>query len=65
MLRSRTRAAAEGRDVEADCVLVLAYAAELLGAVANVLLHDTAGFIHLALVRDQLEVGAVLVEHGL
>lgn len=62
--RSRTRAAAEGRQVEADCVLALAYAAacadeweraaELLSAVAGDLLHDTAGFIHLALVRDQL-----------
>ena len=62
--RSRTRAADEGRQVEADCVLALAYAAacadeweraaELLGAVAGDLLHDTAGFIHLALVRDQL-----------
>jgi len=93
--RARDRAAAEGRQVEADCVLALAYAAachddweraaELLGAVADVLLHDTAGFIHLALVRDQLvrphlepeafaaatargrelDVGAVLAEHGL
>ncbi len=62
--RSRTRAADEGRQVEADCVLALAYAAacadeweraaELLGAVAGQLLNDTAGFIHLALVRDQL-----------
>ena len=62
--RAQDRAAAEGRRVDADCVLALAYAAacadeweraaELLGAGASTLLHDTAGFIHLALVREQL-----------
>jgi hypothetical protein len=29
-------------------------AAELIGVVADTMLHDTAGFIHLVLVRDQL-----------
>lgn len=93
--RSRDRAAGEGRRVEADLGLALAYAeacadqferaAELLAAVAGDLLHDTAGFIHLVMVREQLvrrhlepaafaaatargqelDVGAVLAEHGL
>ena len=62
--RSRARAAAEGRNADADCVLALAcaaatrgeweQAAELIGVVADTMLHDTAGFIHLVLVRDQL-----------
>ena len=62
--RSRARAAAEGRNADADCVLALACAAasrgeweesaELIGVVADTMLHDTAGFIHLVLVRDQL-----------
>jgi predicted ATPase/DNA-binding SARP family transcriptional activator len=62
--RSRERAQAEGRDNDADCVLALACAAafdgqwegaaELIGVVADTMLHDTAGFIHLVLVRDQL-----------
>jgi hypothetical protein len=62
--RARLRAEAEGRRADADCALVLAYAAacdddweqaaELLGAVGDALLRDTAGFIHLALVREQL-----------
>jgi hypothetical protein len=62
--RSRARAAAEGRNADADCVLALACAAaargeweesaELIGVVADTMLHDTAGYIHLVLVRDQL-----------
>ena len=62
--RARARAEAEGRNADADCVLALAcaaatrgeweQAAELIGAVADTMLHDTAGFIHLVLVRDQL-----------
>jgi len=62
--RSRARAKAEGRNADADCVLALACAAafdgewedaaELIGVVADTMLHDTAGFIHLVLVRDQL-----------
>ena len=62
--RSRARAASEGRNADPDCVLALAIAAsaegdweraaELIGAVADVMLHDTAGYIHLVLVRDQL-----------
>jgi len=62
--RARSRAAAEDRGVDGDCMLALAYAAacadewepaaELLAAAADTLLHDTAGFIHLVLVRDQL-----------
>jgi len=62
--RSRRRAEAEGRRAEADCVLALAYAAacrdaweeaaELVGAAGVALLHDTAGFIHHALLREQL-----------
>ena len=61
--RARQRAEAEGRDAEADCVLALAYAAacrdeweraaELLGAAAG-LQRDTAGFLHLVLLRDRL-----------
>ncbi len=64
LLRSRGRAEAEGREADADCVLALAcaaacrddweLAAELAGAVAGTLIHDTAGFIHLTLVRDQM-----------
>ena len=64
-LRSaRARAEAEGRNADADCVLALAcaaatrgeweQAAELIGAVAGTMLHDTAGYIHLVLIRDQL-----------
>jgi hypothetical protein len=62
--RARARAEAEGRRAEADCLLALGYAAacrdaweqaaELLGAAGRVLLHDTAGFIHYALLREQL-----------
>jgi predicted ATPase len=62
--RARDRALAEGRDSTADCVLVLAVAAayagdwdraaELVGAVEDQLLHDTASFIHLGVVRDRL-----------
>ena len=62
--RARGRAEAEGRRAEADCLLALGYAAacrddweeaaELLGAAGGVLLHDTAGFIHHALLRGQL-----------
>ncbi len=62
--RSRRRAEAEGRRPEADCVLALAYAAacrdaweeaaELVGVAVEALLHDTAGFIHHALLREQL-----------
>ena len=62
--RARDRALAEGRAAEADCVLLLAYAAacsneweraaELLGAAEGELLHDTAGFIHQSLLREQL-----------
>jgi hypothetical protein len=64
LMRSRGRAEAEGREADADCVLALAcaaacreeweLAAELTGAVAGTLLHDTAGFIQLTLVRDQM-----------
>ncbi len=62
--RARDRAEAEGRDPRADCVLALGYAAacrdqweqaaELLGAARRPLLRDTAGFIHHALLREQL-----------
>jgi predicted ATPase/DNA-binding SARP family transcriptional activator len=62
--RARARAEAEGRQAEADCLLALGYAAacrdaweeaaELLGAAGRVLLHDTAGFFHHALIREQL-----------
>lgn len=62
--RSQRRAEAEGRRVEADCVLALGYAAachdqweaaaELVGAAAGALQRDTAGFIHHVLVREQL-----------
>jgi predicted ATPase len=62
--RARERAAAEGRNADADCLLALGYAAacrdaweeaaELLGAAGRVLLHDTAGFIHQALLKEQL-----------
>jgi predicted ATPase len=62
--RARERARAEGRNADADCLLALGYAAacrdaweeaaELLGAAGRVLLHDTAGFIHQALLREQL-----------
>ena len=61
---SRDRAKIEGRDNDPDSVLALACAAafdgdweeaaELIGVVADTMLHDTAGFIHLVLVRDQL-----------
>ncbi|MGZ8736822.1 MAG: ATP-binding protein [Nocardioides sp.] len=62
--RARRRAEAEGRSADADCVLALGYAAacrddweraaELLGAAADELLRDTAGFIHHALLGEQL-----------
>jgi predicted ATPase len=62
--RARRRADAEGRNADPDCVLALGYAAalrdewevaaELLGAVAGRLLHDTAGFMHHALLSTQL-----------
>jgi hypothetical protein len=62
--RSRQRAEAEGRSADADCVLALAYdaachdewerAAELMGAAGTALRHDTASFIHHALMREQL-----------
>jgi hypothetical protein len=61
---ARAWAEAEGRSADADCVLALAYAAacrdeweraaELLGAAEGALLHDTAGFIHQRLLREQL-----------
>jgi hypothetical protein len=60
--RARRRAQIEGRDADADCVLALAYAAacrddamgaaELLGASATRLFHDTANFVHHVVVRD-------------
>jgi len=62
--RARRRAEEEGRSADADCVLALAYAAAcradwaraatLLGASHTALLRDTASFVHLTLVRDQL-----------
>ena len=62
--RARLRAEAEGRRADADCVLALGYAAacrddweraaELLGAAARELQRDTAGFLHHALLREQL-----------
>ena len=62
--RARQRAEAEGRQAGADCALALGYAAacrdqweraaELLGAAGGALLHDTAGFIHHTLLREQL-----------
>ena len=61
---ARARAEAEGREAEADCVLALGYAAacrddweeaaEMLGAARGPLMRDTAGFIHHALLREQL-----------
>jgi predicted ATPase len=64
LLRARRRAEAEGRSADADTVLALAYAAavddaweeaaELLGAVRGALFHDTAGFVHHTLLRDQV-----------
>ena len=61
---ARARAEAEGRNAEADCVLALGYAAacrddweraaEMLGAARGPLTRDTAGFIHHALLREQL-----------
>ena len=61
---ARRRAEAEGRRADADCVLALAYAAacedagsrsaELLGAIQGALFHDTASFIHHAMLRDQV-----------
>jgi hypothetical protein len=60
--RARRRAQIEGRNADADCVLALAYAAacrddamgaaELLGASATRLFHDTANFVHHLVVRD-------------
>jgi uncharacterized protein HemY len=62
--RARRRAEAEGRLADADCVLALGYAAacrddweraaELLGASSRDLRRDTAGYIHHALLREQL-----------
>ncbi len=62
--RARARAEAEGRNADPDCVLAVAIAAagrgewedaaELIGVVADTMLHDTAGYLHLVLVRDQL-----------
>jgi len=62
--RARARAEAEGRNAEADCVLALGYAAacrdeweqaaKMLGAARAALMRDTAGFIHHALLREQL-----------
>jgi predicted ATPase/DNA-binding SARP family transcriptional activator len=62
--RSRQRAEAEGRSPDADCVLAFAYdaachdewerAAELVGAADGSLRHDTAGYIHHVLLREQL-----------
>jgi hypothetical protein len=64
LLRTRHRAAAEGRSADADTVLALAYAAavedeweeaaELLGAAGDALSRDTAGYLHHAVLRDQL-----------
>lgn len=61
---ARRRAEDEGRRADADCVLALAYAAachddweraaELLGAIEGALFHDTASFIHHAMLRDQV-----------
>jgi predicted ATPase/DNA-binding SARP family transcriptional activator len=64
-LRSaRRRAEDEGRRADADCVLALGFvaacaddwegAAEMLGAVEGALLHDTAGFLHHTLLREEL-----------
>jgi predicted ATPase/DNA-binding winged helix-turn-helix (wHTH) protein len=62
--RARHRAESEGRHADADCVLALAYAAacrddperaaELLGACGGGLFHDTANFIHYAVIRDRV-----------
>jgi hypothetical protein len=62
--RARERAEAEGRRAEADTVLALAFAAavddeweraaELLGAVRSAMFHDSAGFIHHTLLREQV-----------
>jgi hypothetical protein len=62
--RARRRAAAAGRRADADCVLAVGYvaacaddwerAAALLGAAAPALQRDTAGFIHHALLSEQL-----------
>jgi predicted ATPase/DNA-binding SARP family transcriptional activator len=62
--RARACAEREGRRAEADCVLAIAYAAaceddwelaaELLAATGSALFRDTASFLHLALLRDQL-----------
>ena len=62
--RARARAADEGRAADADCVLALSYAAAcdddweraavLIGVTQGALLHDTAGFIHQTLLREQL-----------
>jgi hypothetical protein len=62
--RARQRAESEGRRADADTVLALAYAAavddewdraaELLGAVRKAMFHDTAGFIHHTLIREQV-----------
>ena len=58
------RAQAEGRGADAHCVLALAYAAacrdewdeatRLVAATEGALLHDTAGYLHQILMRDQL-----------
>jgi hypothetical protein len=62
--KARRRAEAEGRNAEADCVLALAYAAAcrdewakaamMLGAAGTALTRDTASFVHLVLLREQL-----------
>jgi predicted ATPase/DNA-binding SARP family transcriptional activator len=64
LARARAWARAEGRQADADCVLALAYAAacdddweraaELVGATQGALLHDTAGYLHQAIIRDRL-----------
>jgi predicted ATPase/DNA-binding winged helix-turn-helix (wHTH) protein len=64
LARARHRAESEGRNADADCVLALAYAAacrddperaaELLGACGGGLFHDTANFIHYAVIRDRV-----------
>jgi predicted ATPase len=62
--QARRRAEAEGRQADADCVLAVGYAAAcaddweraaaLLGAASETLQRDTAGFIHHALLCEQL-----------
>ncbi|MBY5164377.1 ATP-binding protein [Salsipaludibacter albus] len=62
--RARRWAARQDRRADADCVLALAWSAaragdavgatELLGACEAELFHDTAGFVHLAVVREHV-----------